>query len=624
MSKVINKGIGEGASIEIYAALAYDSSDRFGGYEIKSILHNTTYREYFRNTSQSIYSSTAGQLDIVAATVAITGNLTVSGSITYGATAIPVTTTYLGDLKVGINDYGYDVTFYGATSGKYFLWDQSADGVVLLGTLVETGNMSVTGTFTLTGAPTITGAVTITGDVGITGTTTYTGAVNVGVDATGYDVIFYGETSTYQWKWDQNQDTNGGVTVKGTFVQTGAMTLTGALTMTGNAGITGDVTLTGALVQTGAVQITGAVTVGIDATGHDVIFYAETTGYSWTWDQNQDTNGGMTVIGTSVLTGAVTITGAVGITGAVTMATSQKIQFRDTGIYIQSSGDGILDIVSDTTINITGATTHTGALTMATTSKIQFLDTGLYIYSSANGQLDVIGDTTVKVTAPTIELEASTAVILDGDTTIYGAHTLTSSTAGANFLGKLTLGVTGSVLTHTAGTPTFQVMTTNNSTGTESVQSYFESTFTGTGGVGQALKAYLAINAVGGAYLTALYGVLDLKTNGMVTGLGSGVCAELIMNGSETTQGIYAPLELELGCSTSWSGTKRVSFIYASTYGTTTDNYDVYGYFLNLQGVVDDTGHMFHGNTAADATHGLRILINNTEYDILLHESGTS
>jgi hypothetical protein len=54
------------------------------------------------------------------------------------------------------------------------------------------------------------------------------------------------------------------------------------------------------------------------------------------------------------------------------------------------------------------------------TNKLYFRDDGLYIYSSADGQLDIIADTTAKVTAPTCELEG--AVTLDGTTTIDSGH----------------------------------------------------------------------------------------------------------------------------------------------------------------------------------------------------------
>ena len=38
-----------------------------------------------------------------------------------------------GTVTVGVNDTGYDVKFFGATSGRYLLWDESADELVLAG-----------------------------------------------------------------------------------------------------------------------------------------------------------------------------------------------------------------------------------------------------------------------------------------------------------------------------------------------------------------------------------------------------------------------------------------------------------------------------------------------------------
>ena len=47
-------------------------------------------------------------------------------------------------------------------------------------------------------------------------------------------------------------------------------------------------------------------------------------------------------------------------------------------------------------------------------TELQFRDGDLKINSSTDGQLDVAADTLMKVTAPTVELESSTAVIVDG------------------------------------------------------------------------------------------------------------------------------------------------------------------------------------------------------------------
>jgi len=49
----------------------------------------------------------------------------------------------------------------------------------------------------------------------------------------------------------------------------------------------------------------------------------------------------------------------------------------------------------------------------ATTTKLQFRDPGLYINSSTDGQLDIDADTEVEVTAPTVDIDASTAMTID-------------------------------------------------------------------------------------------------------------------------------------------------------------------------------------------------------------------
>ena len=51
----------------------------------------------------------------------VTGNLTATTLTMSGASQFNST------LTVGEDDTGYDVKFFGATSGKYMLWDESAD-----------------------------------------------------------------------------------------------------------------------------------------------------------------------------------------------------------------------------------------------------------------------------------------------------------------------------------------------------------------------------------------------------------------------------------------------------------------------------------------------------------------
>ena len=54
--------------------------------------------------------------------------------------------TFTDALTVGVDDTGHDVKFFGATTGKSWLWDESLDKMVV------TGDASVSGATTLTGA----------------------------------------------------------------------------------------------------------------------------------------------------------------------------------------------------------------------------------------------------------------------------------------------------------------------------------------------------------------------------------------------------------------------------------------------------------------------------------------
>ena len=72
--------------------------------------------------------------------------------------------------------------------------------------------------------------------------------------------------------------------------------------------------------------------------------------------------------------------------------------------------DGItnLDVV-----DIDGAVNINAATTIATINKIQFRDTGLYINSSTDGQLDIVADTEIQIAATTIDIDG--AVVASGE-----------------------------------------------------------------------------------------------------------------------------------------------------------------------------------------------------------------
>ena len=145
---------------------------------------------------------------------------------------------------------------------------------------------------------------------------------------------------------------------------------------------------------------------------------------------------------------------------------NEKVQFRDTGLYVYSSADGQLDVIADTEVEITAPTvdltattaitlqsdaitlgeagdtdvvltfnanTADGVLTwmededyfqfsddilMSTTEKIQFRDTAIYIYSSADGQLDLVADTEIQIAATTVDINGAADV---SGTLTYGS-----------------------------------------------------------------------------------------------------------------------------------------------------------------------------------------------------------
>ena len=153
---------------------------------------NSTNKLCLRDSALSISSSTDGQLDIDAdteveiatTTLDLNGALDVSGASQFSST-----------ITVGVNDTGYDVKFFGATSGAYMLWDESADDLVLAGAagIDLAGDIDVDGTANLD-------AVDIDGAVQIDNT------VTVGVDDTGYDVKFFGDTASAYMLWDTSAD----------------------------------------------------------------------------------------------------------------------------------------------------------------------------------------------------------------------------------------------------------------------------------------------------------------------------------------------------------------------------------------------------------------------------------
>ena len=72
-----------------------------------------------------------GELD--AATLDISGDADIDGTTNLDAVDIDGNVQADGTVTVGVDDTGYDVKFFGATSGASLLWDESADDLILAG-----------------------------------------------------------------------------------------------------------------------------------------------------------------------------------------------------------------------------------------------------------------------------------------------------------------------------------------------------------------------------------------------------------------------------------------------------------------------------------------------------------
>jgi hypothetical protein len=216
----------------------------------------------FRDAAIYINSSVDGQLDIVAdteiqiaaTTIDVNGALDVSGTalVTGVLTTTAATVSngggqFNGAINVGVDDTGYDVKFFGATTGKSLLWDESADSLI------------VTGTTTLVGTTNLDA-------VDIDGATQIDATVTVGVDDTGYDVKFFGATAGAYMLWDESADDlilggAAGLSVNSTALVTGVLTTTAATVFNGGFASNANSTVGGTLGVTGVVTANAGVVV---------------------------------------------------------------------------------------------------------------------------------------------------------------------------------------------------------------------------------------------------------------------------------------------------------------------------------------------------------------------------
>ena len=309
-----------------------NTSITFSGSDVITITAGGDTQFTFNNGS--ILPTTDNDIDLGSSSYQFK-DLYINGTANLDAVDIDSTVQIDGATTFGVDDTGVDVKLFGATSGSYLLWDESADSLLLtdstpikigdsqdftlyhdgsnsyitnstgaLKIATETSGIAVTIGHT-TSETTIADNLSVTGDIDVDGTTNLDavdidgnvqadGTVTVGVDDTGYDVKFFGDTASRYWLWDTSAD--------------------------------------------GVVQ-RGTLTVGVDDTGHDVKFFGATSGQYMLWDESAD---------------------------ELVLAGDSKLSFNDAagGENIIASSDGHLEINAGTTLDITAATTQVNASTL--------------------------------------------------------------------------------------------------------------------------------------------------------------------------------------------------------------------------------------------------------------------
>ena len=273
----------------------------------------------------------------------------------------------------------------------------------------------------------VTGVLTTTAATVSNGGGQFNGAINVGVDDTGYDVKFFGDTASAYMLWDASADD---------LILGGAAGLSVAGVSTFGGGTS--ISTAGVL----SLEAGGSLTT---AAGNDLnivypdgrsLFFKEAGTTTLTLDNAQ----GATFAGAALVTGVLTTTAATVFNGGFasnadsTMGTNKKLIFRDAAIHISSTADGDMSIAADDEIDITSTLIDiNGAVDMSSTlgvSGVVTANAGVVVDTMTLDQatLTATGNFIVDAVGE-IHLDADNAGVIrlkDGGTE-YGAFFVTSS-----------------------------------------------------------------------------------------------------------------------------------------------------------------------------------------------------
>jgi len=370
-----------------------------------------------------------GSIDIGSSALSTTGSVTL-GATSFGDNNI----TNVGDVALdSISADGTDINVaVSDNSATALTVKQGSDAYLIIDTANSSESVSIgtgiSGTaITLghsTSEVTVADNLTVTGDFTVNGTTTTVDTTNLTVTD---PLVKYGQggtgTSVDQGFIVTRGDGSSSNTANRGFIWDESEDEFATIAANTEAGTTaGNVT-----INDYAPLHVGAITADDNSTFSGEIAAA-----------SLDISGNIDVDGTTNLD-VVDIDGAVSIDAATTVGTDNKIQFRDTGLYINSSADGQLDIVADTEVQIaattvdlngaldvSGTSTLTGNVTLGgqlimpdvTSTKILVADGTSYQEVAVSGDVTIANTGAVTIAANAVEGSMLNNNVISGQTAL--------------------------------------------------------------------------------------------------------------------------------------------------------------------------------------------------------------
>lgn len=248
-----------------------------------------------------------------------------------------VTTTFTGVVNVGVDDTGYDVKFFGATSGKYWEWDESADQMNVSGAAKVTGVMDLDGSLDFDGT---TFAVDASGSIDLTSTENAASAIYLRANGgTSETIKIHSDQGTGAGSITVVSDA-GGIDIDAT---AGAIDILAGTTLSakgaGGASL-GDDVGTWEFDGAGAVTETGMTSLAVTPSGAITL----TAGAASTWSTSA---GALTLTSAAAATWS-TSAGDLAITGAADLQLSAGTDLVLSDGNKSGSGYGTELILSDT------------------------------------------------------------------------------------------------------------------------------------------------------------------------------------------------------------------------------------------------------------------------------------